>query len=69
MFQVEEFLSNKADSMKTMRSSANKILTTIAANIEWVNQHAVPLIDWFQSNGFWFLYAHLYRNLYLMSWC
>ena len=52
MFQVEEFLSNKADSMKTMRSSANKILTTIAANIEWVNQHAVPLIDWFQSNGF-----------------
>lgn len=52
MKQVEEFLSNKADSMKTMRSSANKILTTIAANIEWVNQHAVPLIDWFQSNGF-----------------
>ena len=50
--QVEDFLTSKADALKTVQSSYKQIVTAIAANVDWMNRNSATLVQWFESKGF-----------------
>ena len=51
-WQVEDFLTSKADALKTVQSSYKQIVTAIAANVDWMNRNSATLVQWFESKGF-----------------
>jgi len=50
--QLEDFLASKADSLKNVQSTSRNLVTTVAANVDWMNRNADTLAQWFKSKGF-----------------